>query len=117
MDDILIARQTDSGCKTVVLDGETVDFERQNRRTKSRLEAEETARLKEIQAAEAERFKRQEQEAAAYYQRKHRVQMVFGFVACVAALIAMIHFDLINQLIGECGLAAAAFAFGYFIGK
>lgn len=66
--------------------------------------------------AERDRFLREEQ-AKAFARRKRRVALGACLVLVAGMLLAMIHNGLIDQLIGEVFLTAAAAWFGYQIGK
>lgn len=57
------------------------------------------------------------EQADMYAKRKRRVVLGACLVLTAGMLLAMIHQDLINQLIGEVFLAADAAWFGYHIGK
>lgn len=114
--DILIARKTEGGCRTVVIDGDTADFERQNRRVRERQMAEEAKRKEEAEFARRMRDEREAAYRAECDRRRKRVCMVFGLALSVGALMAMTLVGLMHTVVGMAFIAGDAAVFGYHIG-
>ncbi|MBO4938504.1 MAG: hypothetical protein J6C98_05830 [Oscillospiraceae bacterium] len=114
--DILIARKTEGGCRTVVIDGDTADFERQNRRVKERQATEEARRKEEAEIARRMREEKEEASRADFARRRRKVALAFGLVLSAGALMAMTLLGLMHTVVGMAFIAGDAAAFGYQIG-
>lgn len=115
--DILIARKTEGGCKTAVIDGEAADFERMERRKKERQEAEEAKREQHKNyMAHMEAAKKAKAEAERR-KRKARVQLGFGMVLTVGGLAALTLAGLMHTVVGMAFIAGDAAAFGWLLGR
>lgn len=112
--DILIARKTEGGCRSVVIDGDTADFARQNRRVKERAEAEEAKRKAEIELARIRKMEKEAAEKAEYEKRRKQVRMLSVLVLSVGALMAMTMGGLMDQVVGMVFIAGDAAVCGYF---
>ncbi|MBO4938874.1 MAG: hypothetical protein J6C98_07745 [Oscillospiraceae bacterium] len=114
--DILIARKTEGGCRTVVIDGDTADFERQNRRVRERQQAEEAKRREEAEFARRMKEEKEAAYRAECVRRRKRAGLAAGLVLSAAALMAMTLVGLMHTVVGMAFIAGDAAVFGYHIG-
>lgn len=115
--DILIARKTESGSRSVVIDGDVADFERQNRRVKDRQAAEAAKRKQEAENARLFQLMEEAAKREEYNKRRKRVQLGIAMVASVAALVAMTLTGLMHTVVGMAFIAGDAAAFGWMLGR
>ena len=115
--DILIARKTENGSRSVVIDGDAADCERQNRRVKERQAAEAAKRKQEAECARMRQMEKEAAERAEYAKRRNRVQLGVAMFASVAALVAMTLTGLIHNVVGMAFIAGDAAAFGWMLGR
>ena len=110
--DILIARKTEGGCRSVVIDGDTADFERQNRRVKDRQAAEEAKRTQEAEFAKRRQAEKEAAERAAYTKRRKQILMAVSLAVTTAAMIGLIHFGQMTYILGMAFNAVIAAVYG-----
>lgn len=115
--DILIARKTEGGSRSVVVDGDTVDFDRQNRRVRERKNAEEAKRKEEAAYHKWCQEQQAAMERAEQAKRRRHVHMGIALVLSVGALMAMTMAGLIHTVVGMAFIAGDAAVCGWFAGR
>lgn len=115
--DILIARKTESGHRSAVIDGDVADFERQNRRVKDRQAAEDAKRKQEAECARMRQMEKEAAERAEYARRRKQVHMGIALVLSVGALMVMTLVGLIHTVVGMAFIAGDAAACGWLLGR
>lgn len=115
--DILIARKAGDTVKTALIDGDVADCERQNRRVKERLSAEEEKRRAEAAYHKQCQELKAAMEREERRRRKKRAQLGIAMVASVAALMAMTLVGLIHTVVGMAFIAGDAAVCGWALGR
>lgn len=115
--DILIARKTEGGCKTAVIDGEVADFDRINNRIKGHRDDEE-AEKRDYEAYLKHMHNCQKKKADAEFARRRRqVYLTFGLVLSVGGLMALTLTGLMHTVVGMAFIAGAAAVLGWMLGR
>ena len=107
--DVLLAQKTEDGYRATVIDGESLEFQRQNKAIKDREQAkrlsDQRAKLEAAEKAKKEAFEKQ--------QRKRRFLMGSALVLSTAALIGCVVFGLMHHILGMVFVSGASAAIGY----
>lgn len=115
--DILIARKTEGGSRSIVIDGDAADFDRQNRRVKIRQAAEEAKRKEEAAYRKWCQDNQAAIERAEQAKRRRHVHMGIALVLSVGALMAMTMAGLMHTVVGMAFIAGDAAVCGWFAGR
>lgn len=113
--EILVARKTAEGHKAVVIDGDKVDFDRQNKAVKARRDAERQAQEARCAESEKERILKDQEKAKMFWMhqtRKRRIKMGVELGVSTCAMVGLVAFELMHPIVGMVFTAAISAAIG-----
>lgn len=116
--DILVARKTAEGHKAVVIDGDKVDFERQNKAVKSRKEAERKAEEARCSEAERERIRKEQEKEKMFWAnqiRKRRIIRSVELGVSTCAMVGLVAFELMHPIVGMVFTAVISAVIGSYM--